>query len=836
MSEQRQRDGNSEQADAPYGADEIKVLRGLEAVRKRPSMYIGDTTLRGLHHLVYEVVDNAIDEAMAGACTRISVRLNADGSARVRDNGRGIPIDMHPQEGKPALEVVMTVLHSGAKFEKGSYKVSGGLHGVGVSVVNALSEWLIAQVGKDGKAHQMRFERGRTVGKLQDAGPASVTGTTVTFKPDPEIFPDRTFNYDTLANRMREMAYLNEGLEIRISEEKSGRSEEFCFTDGLRAFVAHLSAGKNPLHPIIQLKQEDSDTNLQCEIALQYNDGFTENVVSFANNIHTVEGGAHLSGFRSALTRTLNQYARKENLLKGGIVPTGEDLREGLTAVIAVRVPEPQFEGQTKTKLGNSEVSGFVERVVNSQLSAYLEEHPSEAKRVAGKAVQAARAREAARKAREAARKGAMWSGGLPGKLWDCRSKDVEATELFVVEGDSAGGSAKQGRDSAHQAILPLRGKILNVEKARIDRVLGHDAITTIIGALGTGIGADDFDVTKRRYGKIILMCDADVDGSHIRTLLLTFLFRHMKPLVEQGCVYVAQPPLYLLSKGRRGEYVNDDTGLNDRLRRWGLAGTQLKLCNGQDRQVEGGALAELIELLEDIEAEAAVLERRGLDLEPFMRRHREPETGALPILRATLDNEEHFFYSQEEVEAFRRTAEERLGQVEVGDEEDATETVGPKMVVVELRESERLAALFNKLAEHGLTLEDYFAERTESVSGELPPAKFILESSGQDDLDLDNLAGVVPGIRQIGSRGVEVKRFKGLGEMNPGELWETTMNPRTRRLLRVVISEDESDPDQFAADAAEADRIFSILMGENVEARREFIEANALSVGQLDI
>jgi len=829
-----------------YDVGQIKVLRNLEAVRKRPAMYIGDTGARGLHHLVYEVVDNAVDEAMADRCHNIRVRIEADGSVTVRDDGAGIPVEMHPEEGKPALEVVMTILHSGAKFEKTSYKVSGGLHGVGVSVVNALSEWLVARVGRGGKMYEIRFARGKTTQELREVGAARSDGTTVSFKPDPDIFPDINFNYDILVTRLRELAYLNQGLRIKISDERSGQVDEFLFTEGLKAFVEHLNEGKEALHRAIRFQQEDDETQLVCEIAIQYNDGFSENVLSFANNIHTIEGGTHLSGFRSALTRTLNQFARKAGLLKNHAVPTGEDIREGLTALVAVRVPEPQFEGQTKTKLGNSEVGSFVERVVNEHLGNYLEEHPAESKRIVGKTVQAARAREAARKARDAARKGVLSSGGLPGRLWDCRERDVERTELFLVEGPSAGGSAKQGRDATIQAIMPLKGKILNVEKARIDKVLGHEEIRTIIAALGTGVGSDDFDLSKRRYGKIVVMCDADVDGSHIRTLLLTFLFRHMRPLVETGCVYVAQPPLYLLTKGKKSEYIRNDATLGHRLTQWGLEGARLVVRDGQQRELGGNELADLIALLEEIETGAAVLRRRGVHFESFVRRHRDPETGGLPRIRALLDDEEHYFYREEEFDSFRRQALERFGQAgveDIGGPEAAEEDEEPvaaeqrhRLAKVELRECERLEELLRRLAAMGLGVEDYFAERAESVSGEREPAKFVLFGEGSEPMELDNLAGVVGGVRALGQKGVEIKRFKGLGEMNPQELWETTMDPSRRMLTRVVISEDQSDPDQLAADAGEADRMFSILMGENVEARREFIEDNALRVKQIDV
>jgi len=831
-----------------YDATTIKVMKGLEAVRRRPAMYIGDVSRRGLHHMVYEVVDNSVDEAMAGYCDKIVVEMNEDGSITVTDNGRGIPVEMHPTQKVSALEVVMTILHSGAKFEKTSYKVSGGLHGVGVSVVNALSEWLVAKVGRGGKMYEMRFARGKTMQELREVGAARSDGTTVSFTPDPEIFPDTNFNYEVLTTRLRELAYLNQGLRIKISDERSGQVEEFLFTEGLKAFVEHLNEGKEALHRAIRFYQEDDETQLVCEIAIQYNDGFSENVLSFANNIHTIEGGTHLSGFRSALTRTLNQFARKAGLLKNHAVPTGEDIREGLTALVAVRVPEPQFEGQTKTKLGNSEVGSFVERVVNEHLGNYLEEHPAESKRIVGKAAQAARAREAARKARDAARKGVLSSGGLPGRLWDCRERDVERTELFLVEGPSAGGSAKQGRDATIQAIMPLKGKILNVEKARIDKVLSHEEIRTMIAALGTGVGSDEFDLSKRRYGKIVVMCDADVDGSHIRTLLLTFLFRHMRPLVETGCVYVAQPPLYLLTKGKKSEYIRNDATLSYRLTQWGLEGAKLVVRDGQQRDLGGKELADLIALLEKIEVGAGVLRRRGVDFESFVRRHRDPETGGLPRIRALLDDEEHYFYREEEFDSFRRQALERFGQAgveDVGgpeatdedeDEEPPAAEQRHRLAKVELRECEQLEELLGQLAAMGLGVEDYFAERSESVSGEREPAKFVLFADGSEPVELDNLAGVVGGVRALGQKGVEIKRFKGLGEMNPQELWETTMDPSRRVLTRVVISEDQSDPDQLAADAGEADRVFSILMGENVEARREFIEENALRVKQVDV
>ncbi len=565
-----------EQPDGIYDASKIKVLRGIEGVRKRAAMYIGDTSSRGLHHLVEEVVANSIDEAMAGYCSEINVQLNIDGSVTVTDNGRGIPVDMHPTEHKPAVEVVMTLLHAGGKFDHQSYKVSGGLHGVGVTVVNALSEWLTVEVRVRGEAHHMRFERGLTASALQVLGKCKGTGTVVTFKPDKEIFTDTTFNFDAIATRMRELAFLNRGVKITLRDERSDKDREFCYEGGIAAFVSHLNEGKDVLHKDVVFIEKEQD-GVIVQVAMQYNDGYNENVFSFVNNVNTIEGGTHLYGFRSALTRTVNTYAKNHGLLKNDNAPQGEDVREGLTAVISVKVPEPQFEGQTKTKLGNREVQGIVEAVVNEHLSTYLEENPKSARAVVDKAVLALEARESARKARDLTRrKSALSSGSLPTKLADCSSRDIETTELFIVEGQSAGGNAKQCRDAMFQAILPLQGKILNVEKARVAKMLGHAEIQTLILALGTGIGAEEFDVAKRRYGKIIIMTDADVDGAHIRTLLLTFFFRHMQDLIKQGYIYLAQPPLYRVRRKSREQYYLTDEDFRSALIELGLDGTTL--------------------------------------------------------------------------------------------------------------------------------------------------------------------------------------------------------------------------------------------------------------------
>jgi DNA gyrase subunit B len=837
-----------------YDESSIRVMEGLEAVRKRPAMYIGDTGVTGLHHLIYEAVDNAIDEAMAGYSNEISVTLGADGSCAVRDNGRGIPVGpmTHPDpkiHGKPAVEVCMTVLHAGGKFDRRSYKVSGGLHGVGISVVNALSERLRVQVRQGGEIHEMAFERGKTVSPLKVIGRAQDTGTQVKFKPDPEIFPDCHFRYETLRSRLRELAYLNEGVKITLSDERTGQGEVFRFTDGLREFVTHLNEGKEPIHKdVIVMRAQDPEQRLVAEIAMQWNDGYTENVSCFANNIRNIDGGTHLSGFRSALTRTMNFYAKKENLIKGDLTTSGEDFREGLTAIIAVKVPEPQFEAQTKVRLMNPEVETFVTQVVNSQFATFLEEKPADAKRIVLKGIQAAQAREAARKARDLTRKSALGGGGLPSKLWDCRVKDADSAELFIVEGQSAGGSAKTGRDSEFQAILPLKGKILNVEKARIDKMLSHEEIKTLILALGCGIGDDEFDIAKRRYGKIVLMCDADVDGSHIRTLLLTFLFRHMRALVEGGFIYVAQPPLFLLKKGKKSEYVLNDGVLSRKLKEWGTEDTALVVRGeGSEREIVGAALGELYTLLERIDAQRRILERRGIDQRELITRHTD-EHGRLPAYRVVVyrpDEPEpatYFGYSDEEFQAFCDQERQRVGEVRVI--EAGTGMVpaagnggaAHRIIRSDLSECSVLAEAIEKLKGSGLTMEDYYAERVEHVDGTVDPARFLLKHGGEVVRELDNLRQLVEAVRQVGSAGVEVKRFKGLGEMNGEELWDTTMDPERRSMLKVVISDDPDDPEQMALDAREADRIFSILMGDNVELRRQFIETNAAHVKNLDI
>ncbi len=806
---------------AGYDEGKVQVLEGIEHVRKRPSMYIGDVGVRGLHHLVFEVVDNSIDEAMAGACTEINVVIQADGGISVEDNGRGIPVGIKPEYGISALELCLTRIGTGAKFDRDTYKVSGGLHGVGVSAVNALSERCEVHTRRDGKIWVIGFRQGKTTRPLEAIGNATSAGTRVEFKPDPTVFSQTEFNYDILAERLRQLAYLNAGLKITLADERQGKNEIFLYENGIKQFVEHLNEGKAGLHPVVHFRREDPEQRLICEVAFQYTDSYAEHTVSFVNNIHTIEGGTHLSAFRSAFTRVLNNYARKANLFKASDpVPQGEDIREGLTAVISVMVPEPQFEGQTKTKLGNSEVGTFVETTLNEVLGNYFEEHPPEAKRIVGKAVQAALAREAARKARETARKSALSGIGMSRKLVDCSSRDVDSTELFVVEGDSAAGSAKGHRDSKTQAILPIRGKILNVEKARLHKVLSHEEILEIIKALGTGIGEEEFDASKLRYGRIILMTDADVDGSHIRTLLLTFLFRHMRPLIDRGVVFIAQPPLYQLSKGKKQQYVLDDAALNARLADLGLDGTRLEVRRdgAAAARLDGPRLAELLKLLEEIERHGKVLERRGIVPRQFIEEHL--RQGALPTVRALCRGEARYFYSKAEYEEYERQMV----------------AAGETIVRNELSEAVALQNCLQRLTEFGCRVADLFLKREEQVTGELTAAVFVLIDDAGNEHELANLAELPEGVRAIGSRGWEIKRFKGLGEMNKEELWSTTMDPANRVLRKVVVGEAEGDAEQLDIDAVETDRMFSILMGEDVEQRKKFIEENAVHVKNLDV
>ena len=640
-----------------YDSSSIQALKGLEAVRLRPGMYIGDTTTKGLHHLVWEIVNNSVDEAMAGHAENVIVKVNADGSVSVTDDGRGIPVGMHAKEKRETLEVVMCDLHAGGKFGGGGYKVSGGLHGVGASVVNALSEWLEVEVSRNGNVYRMAFERGDVKDKIKVVGKRTKTGTKITFKPDPQIFPDTAFDFDRVVARCRELAFLNEGLAFFIEDERTGKKDEFKYTKGIIQFVKQLNEGKEPLHSVIYLEKEEEnkDPPLQVAIALQYNDGYSENLHTFANNINTPGGGTHLSGFKTALTRTLNQYAKNNVVKDEKDLPNGDDLREGLSAVITVKVPNPQFEGQTKDKLGNGEVEGFVTQAVNETLGTWLEEHPGDAKRIIQKGMLAKQAREAARKARELTRKGALNSGGLPGKLWDCSSRDMETTELYIVEGQSAGGTAKGGRDRVFQAILPIKGKILNVEKARVDKMLGHEEIRTIVQALSCGIGAADFDVTKLRYGKVVIMTDADVDGSHIRTLLLTFFFRQMIQLIRDGRVYIAQPPLYKVTRKKQVEYVKNEAVMRKTLTDLGLDGTSLIIRDktGKEKnRYKGAELRKVLAVLEQVEEYVKIVERRGIPFSRLLQLRQQTES--LPTHRVVLDGKENLFYESETVRNLR--------------------------------------------------------------------------------------------------------------------------------------------------------------------------------------
>jgi len=807
--------------DHKYDASNIKILGGVEAVRKRPDMYIGNRQEGGLHHLVYEVLDNSIDEALAGRCDQITVHVHMDGSCSVEDNGMGIPVGLHAGAGKSALEVVLTTLHAGGKFDDKAYKVAGGLHGVGVSVVNALSEWLEADVYRDGKHHHFACVRGKVKDPVEAIGDTNKRGTKITFLPDDEIFEEVNFKYDTLLKRIRELAYLNAGVSITFQDDRVQKKDTFHYKDGLKAFIKYLNEGKSALSRIICFSKEDAKSLLSCEIAMQYNDSYAENVLAFANNIRNIDGGTHLSGFRTALTRTMNAYARKAKMLKGRLSTAGEDLREGLTALISVKVAEPHFEAQTKVRLSNPEVGSFVETVINEKLGIYLEENPADAKRILNKAIQAAAAREAARKARELTRrKGALSGANLPGKLWDCASKDTVSTEIFIVEGDSAGGSAKGGRDRNIQAILPLKGKILNVEKARVEKMLGHEEIRTIISALGTGIGADDFNVDKCRYGKIILMTDADVDGAHIRTLLLTFFFRQMPQLFEQGRIYIAQPPLYEIKvKGKKkSDYFLNEAEMRKRMEARGLEGAKLLIrSDGQEPvSVKGAKLMLLVKILDDIERIVGVLQRRGIIFKAFVENYYDGQR--LPSLHVRTGTESEFYYD-------KATYEKRLAELEgrVKDERFADEAA--QIITEELHEVVRLNELNGKLTkEYGLDITDFLLKLARADSGEALPTKFEIVS-GDDRHSVASLADLCAAVRQIGGKGIEIKRFKGLGEMNSEQLWETTMNPARRTLLQVTLE-----------DAGEADRLFSILMGDDVEKRRNFIRDHALEVQNLDV
>lgn len=822
-----------------YSAENIQVLKGLEAVRKRPAMYIGSTGVTGLNHILFEVVDNSIDEAMAGYCSTIKVTIHSDGTAEVEDNGRGIPTDIHETEKKPALEVVMTLLHAGGKFDEKSYKVSGGLHGVGVSVVNALSEFCEVETWHYDKLYYQAYERGIPLGDMEERGSKKRHGTIVRFRPDKEIFETTEFSHDVLVNRLRELAFLNKGLKIDFFDERIGKSHKFQFNGGIVEFVEYLNVNKTKLHdePIYFIAQSGA---VSMEIAMQYSQSYAENIFSFANNINTTEGGTHLIGFKTALTRTVNSYAQKNDLFKNlkGVIPSGEDVREGLTAVISVKLPEPQFEGQTKTKLGNSDIKGMVESLVGDGLTTNFEENPQIIKKIVSKCIDSLSAREAARKARDLTRrKSALESSNLPGKLADCSIKDPESCEIYIVEGDSAGGSAKQGRDRRFQAVLPLKGKILNVEKARLDRILTSVEIRALITALGTGIGQDEFDVTKARYHKVIIMTDADVDGSHIRTLLLTFFYRHMRELVEVGYLYIAQPPLYRMKKGKKEWYVTDQKDYERFILENGIGRTTLK-PSGNGSGISGARLLELMEKLFRYVNNYEKCIKIGfpkhllddlLESRVFCTCHFDDAETAIPKIKKALTDAGYMVDSldishvHEECETEEDENEdiplnengETLQDREINDYSfSVSGNFDGKIIEYTLLKSTLSSIDFLNL---------YELKKSLKVLEKFPLS--VSEDSGEVKEEINSFDELVDLANRLGRKGLAVQRYKGLGEMNPEQLWSTTMNPDTRTLYKVDLE-----------DIVEADRIFTILMGDEVEPRRKFIQENAFNVRNLDI
>lgn len=819
-----------------YDQSSITVLEGLQAVRERPGMYVGDTSSSGLHQLVYEVVDNCIDEAMAGYCTSIWVTLNKDGSATIEDNGRGIPVGKHEKESNrqgrevSAIEVVMTILHAGGKFDKDTYKVSGGLHGVGVSCVNALSEKMLVQVYQGGKAYEIEFSKGKVVRELVCLGETDKRGTKVTFWPDPEVMTVTEFNYDILAKRLRELAFLNRGINIYFHDERNEDKDDvnFCYSGGLSSFVGFLNENKEPVSPSTPVyfngTKDGDDGPIEVEVAMQWNDTFNETTYSYVNNIFTKHGGSHLTGFSTALTRVLNNYIKNNNLLKNDkIAITGDDMREGLTAVISVKVPNPQFEGQTKQRLGNSDVASVVQQIVGEELSVFLEENPQVARGIAEKAILAAQAREAAKKARDLTlRKSALDSARLPGKLTDCQEKDPSLCEIYIVEGDSAGGSAKGGRDRRFQAVLPIRGKILNVEKARLDKVLRNQEVGKIIAALGCGIGIDGFNLEKLRYHKIIIMTDADVDGSHIRTLLLTFFYRNMPALIENNFIYIAQPPLYRVTRKKKSQYIHSEKEMDSYVLELGVSDIKMKL-SGSDSPLDSEKMMEVLTLILDTESFVGRIERKGVTFREFIASA--GKDGILPQFQIELVDGMQFVFSTDQLEALRQ-ADERKQQerheekIASMPEDEVTEEMKKftprRLHFIELYEEGTLKALKQRLEAFGLKFHDYLI-----ASGEIID---IIDDDGTTH-SFSTLTEVIGYIRANGRKGLDIQRFKGLGEMNAEQLWETTMDPATRTLVKVTLD-----------DAITADHMFSMLMGEEVPPRRKFIEQHALSVDNLDI
>jgi len=784
-----------------YDATTIQVLGGIEAVRKRPAMYIGDTSISGLHHLVYEVIDNSIDEAMAGFCNEIAVTVHTDNSVSVSDNGRGIPVDMHKTEKRPAVEVVMTVLHAGGKFDKKAYRVSGGLHGVGVSVVNALSEWLEVEVKRDGKVYHQRYERGKPVTELTVVGKTKATGTKVTFKPDEEIFETIEFDESILSGRIRELAFLNAGVRLIFEDERKKIKEEYHFEGGLISFVEHLNRNKNVLSPKPLYFRKSTEEG-EVEVAFQYNDGYSETVLCFANNVNTKEGGTHLTGFRAGLTRAINEYGRNNGFL-GDTLLAGEDIREGLTAVVSVKVAEPQFEGQTKTKLGNSKIRFLVEGITTEQVLTYLEENPDVAREIINKCVMTAKAREAARKARELTRKKLAETGALPGKLADCTIKEPEKRELFIVEGDSAGGSAKQGRDRFFQAILPLKGKIINAEKAPLEKVFGNEEIRMMIGAIGGGVG-EDFDASKARYRKVIIMTDADIDGAHIRTLLLTFFYRQMTDLIKQGYIYIAQPPLYKVKKGKKEFYVDTEAEMDRMLIQMAKESIKItvKQKDGKQTDITENILkiGTLSKRMEDI---SKSLDAKGINLEDIFSYWKSKKK--VPIYLVKYQDKEEFFATDKEISTFMEKQNKNHIDLFSGEEKDYK--------MIEIYEARDIEKILKRLEENGINIES----PSEGV--------FTVEDSETGKKEVSSFINLYEVLKEKGKKGLSIQRYKGLGEMNPQQLWETTMDPKTRRMKLVTIE-----------DAVKAEEVFTILMGDAVEPRREFIERYAKEVKNLDI